>query len=488
MEQLAAQPTQERQRNQEQQRSFDPSASVNMLRYDLETFGQVLPETRERVCDEELSFLVEGVDRAARTSFVLKCEEDELVYFDKGEWKPYMATLYTGLEVAEREAGNDLRRSFLARWAVDDIKHGYKMDSLQPGESHTWHSSYAHEEEAKHGKQFMNSCGLVSDRKMGFLYRASCLEDGSVLLESQTVDGSDPDAFDKAMEMAEQEPAADLDDVMLAYDGVMEEKHGGDFFAGRRKTEANENAWQIIQQERDLIDYHLMKLEHIASLGLPPSLQEETAKKHLYGVWAAFKKRLDGTAWRPEPDALEQQDNPQQPVVAGSSWDIESEVNYAFKDFAKRGKVMVGCGGAISVLAGEENIMGASVEDVFSSIFGSGSGLTALEKKVGKISRGECAIASCPTRPGEVKVGGCGVCIDRCQRIFDEGKDPSKMVIITKAAGRNTVKGTVQYIAPIAEKPTQSIRVKQGEKPALSTNNTQNNSYSKDAERQLQHA
>jgi hypothetical protein len=53
----------------------------------------------------------------------------------------------------------------------------------------------------------------------------------------------------------------------------------------------------------------------------------------------------------------------------------------------------------------------------------------SLEAKVGKISRGKCVVESCPTRPGEVKVGGCGVCLERCQKLFDKGKDPTKMRI-----------------------------------------------------------
>lgn len=42
------------------------------------------------------------------------------------------------------------------------------------------------------------------------------------------------------------------------------------------------------------------------------------------------------------------------------------------------------------------------------------------------ISKGTCVVPSCPTRPGKVNVGPCGVCMDRCQRIYDRGGDPTK--------------------------------------------------------------
>ncbi len=89
------------------------------------------------------------------------------------------------------------------------------------------------------------------------------------------------------------------------------------------------------------------------------------------------------------------------------------------------------------------------IDSINSSIVES---LSALEKKVGKISRARCKVETCPTRPNEVKVGGCGVCLGRCQELFDQGKDPTKMGTVTKAAGNNTVKAAVKFVTPPAEK------------------------------------
>lgn len=43
------------------------------------------------------------------------------------------------------------------------------------------------------------------------------------------------------------------------------------------------------------------------------------------------------------------------------------------------------------------------------------------KKKIAK-----CVIKLCPSRPRAVTVGPCGVCMDRCQRMYDRGEDPVK--------------------------------------------------------------
>lgn len=129
-------------------------------------------------------------------------------------------------------------------------------------------------------------------------------------------------------------------------------------------------------------------------------------------------------------------------------------------------------GGCVGDNDKEFNSDGTRINAISSSIVES---LSDLEKKVGKISRARCKVETCPTRPNEVKVGGCGVCLGRCQELFDQGKDPTKMGTVTKAAGKNTVESTVSFVTPPAEKPAaRTPSVKIGEKPTPAGNNTQN--------------
>ena len=347
----------------EQRQSFDPMASVRMFRYDLDTFGRILPETRERVQDEELSLIVEGMDRASRTTFALKRTGDDLAYFKNGQWASYTGMLLTGQDVAKAEARKDPRRQFLAEDAARDLYHLYQMRKLKPGQQHVWYSGYRKDIEDKYGAAFMRECGRFPDRQMGFLYRAYCNADGDVILESQTTDRSDDQAYEAAMLRA-HEQGADMNGMVAAYDAVLAGKQGGNFYAGRRGAEVNENAWQAMHAHKDLIEYFLNKLEAIARMPLHAAALEEATKRHLYGTWAAFKQRIDGVVnramYQPSSGALS---------VAHVAL-LEREVNEAFTDFARAGKAMIGCGGNIEIAMGEKAFLDMDPKDVFKSIFG----------------------------------------------------------------------------------------------------------------------
>ncbi|HVV25605.1 MAG TPA: hypothetical protein VHC21_01045 [Candidatus Saccharimonadales bacterium] len=361
-ETLAEQPTAEKLK------SYDPVASVRRLRFDIEQFEDgIQPETRGQVCDEELSYLVEGVKKASRTRFLLKRQNEAIVYFHEGTWRNYSGLLLTGLEAAQAEAEEDHRRAFLADRANEDWVNGNLMCGLKPSEQHAWYSSYEHDREAEYGAAFMQSCGRQPDRKMGFIYLASCQEDGQVLLESQTVDLSDADGFAAVERLASSDQAVDMDTLVAAYDTAIYEKDGVERYAGRADAERQENAWDDIQRHRDLIEYHLNTLEAIAKRDLTPPALEAAVKKHTYGVWAAFKKRIEGEASSHISGGQVYMSHLADPHLHHL---LEQETQAAFNDFAQKGIVMVGCGGGFSMMMGEAGIMQASGAEVHSSIFG----------------------------------------------------------------------------------------------------------------------
>lgn len=131
------------------------------------------------------------------------------------------------------------------------------------------------------------------------------------------------------------------------------------------------------------------------------------------------------------------------------------------QNIARGVKAGRGYGGCSSVeLAEGENDLDATggTSNPQSAYGGRGSG---RNREKWKIKRGRCVVTTCPTRPGEVKVGPCGVCIDRCQQLYDSGKDPTKMGVVTRAASKNTTKATVDFVTPPTEKlPTRSLKTK----------------------------
>ncbi|CAN5148168.1 hypothetical protein BH09PAT3_BH09PAT3_1890 [soil metagenome] len=387
MEALVEQP------KQEQLKSFDVLASVDMLQFDLQRFGQILPETRQRVLDEELSYLTEGINRASRTSFALKRDEyGSLTYFDEGDWRPYSGMLRTGLEVARAEATKDPRRQFLAEWAERDEDMGYRMRSLKPGETLSWSNPYPHDIAKKYGTAFMKSCGLQPEREMGFMYQAICHENGSVELQSQTIDRSDPDGYAATEKSLQYDKDLDLDGMVRSYDGALRQKYGGHFYAGRRDAEIQENVWHAVKQQEDLIQHFIEGIESIATQNYDRDQLERMAKLHTYKVWATFEKRLT------DPKAGTE-----------TKQQLQYELDANFRLFVNQGRALVGCGGDSSVLQGEEAMLALSGEDAVDAIFGKnerGSEAYSFNKLM------FCVVCQAPPeeQAGKKMCGPCGIC------------------------------------------------------------------------------
>jgi hypothetical protein len=343
--------------------SFNVLASVNMLRADIAQCGRILPETRQRILDEELSLVSEGMNRASRTEFVLQRQSDDLAYYKNGRWESYTGMLLTGRDVAISEATSDPRKAFLRDDAIRDLEYGLKMRALRPGQQLVWLSPYRHDIEAQYGAAFMKQCGRFPDRKMAFIYRAYCEANGNIVLQSQTLDRSDDQALRAALTVADRSPIADLDEMVAAYDTVLSQKTGGEFYAGRLGAELRENAWEAILAQRDLVEYFYTKLESLAYSNLSGKRLEAAIKRHMYGVWAAFKNRIDSSVMQnyvPVQGGF--------PVMRMAL--MEQEVNQAFSEFASRGFAMIGCGGNIEVLQGEQNILAADANMIFEGMFG----------------------------------------------------------------------------------------------------------------------
>ena len=352
----------------ETRRSFDLAASARMMRADLLQFGYVLPETRERVVDEELSYVVEGVDRAAQTTFTFEAGDDDLHYRRNGRPHSYVAMLREGLQVAQAEAGQDSRKQFLAEDAHRDLHiHARNMLRLQPGEQYVWDSPYRHDIEAKYGARFMESCGRFPERQMGFIYRAHRSENGSITLESQTVDRSDEDAFESVRFAAQSDPNISMEALRSAYDTALEHKSGYTqrYHAGRTDSERRTNAWDDILAQGDLIEHFLTKIEQLAAdEQLQGTVLTSAAEKLTYGFWASFKRRLDGeTGGKFDTARFAESSMPRTVQYAL----LEQEVAAAYSSYAAAGKILIGCGGAISVSQETER---EAAEETFDGIFG----------------------------------------------------------------------------------------------------------------------
>ncbi len=348
-----------RTRESKQERSFDVLASVDLYRYDIETVGYIRPETRQRVYDEELSYIAEGINRPNYNSFTLKQINDELVIFHNGQWQPYLSTLMNGLKVAEAEARQDYRKSFEVKRRIDDLSRGYAMQKLQPGEKLPWHYDFPGEQLDYYGEKFLGDMGFQPERRMGYLCEAEKQPDGDVIIRHQSVDNCDEEALLAAEVIAGQ--GGSIDERRQAYDGALEQKHGKQFYAGRDLSDkqVEDNAWAMVAAHKDLIEeYFLKNVESLAYQQLPRYELERAKKRLTYGVWAALKERLDGTL----PGMTEGSS-----ISGAGCISVQAEVSSAYSALSARGEVLFGCGGSIS---GENALLNASPKSAFESIFG----------------------------------------------------------------------------------------------------------------------
>lgn len=387
----------------ETQKSFDVLASVNNLRFDIEQYGAVLFDTRERVRDEELSYIAEAIDRSSRTIFELKRGPDgELVYFNKGEWQPYLHMVSTGLAVARLEAHADPRREFLVQRAQEDLAHAKIMNEFEPGQRHTWFSPYPEAEAAQYGDSFIKDRGFKPDRKMGLLYQAICNADGVITLESQTVDNSNEASFAAVQQALLYDPEADLDVLTRAYDYQLMKQRGGYHFAGRPGEESYSNIWNQLQGSNDLINYHMSGLERIARLDLPKPQLERITKEHIFKSWSLFASRFEKGTLTSSPDTAPTDAT----YVANQPQNLEAEAVRQMHIFQSQGRVPNGCGGSISI--GGEDIFSADVEDVINALFGTKNAPEAysFNKKM------YCVVCQAPPEEnaGKKMCGPCGLC------------------------------------------------------------------------------
>jgi hypothetical protein len=343
---------------EEASKSFDVLASVKLYQHDLENAGYILPETRQRVYDEELSYIAEGINLPNYTEFVLNEHDGDLVYFHEGKWVPYTSTLIKGLETAKVEAATDYRKNFELQRRAEDLQRGYQLQKLQPGERISWYYEFPREQTNLYGEEFMESLGFYPERAMGYLCEAEKTKDGQVILRHQSVDNSDKIAFDEAISAARS--GGTIEDMTMAYDEVLKQKSGIDHYAGRRIDEnrPEENAWSAFVKHEDLVKHFLDQIEVIARQELPSWEAEKTKKRLTYGVWARLKERLDEQAIGITSDG------PEHSAYGGS---IQSQVESAYASAAARGEVLFGCGGSIT---GENATLSASPKAVFESIFG----------------------------------------------------------------------------------------------------------------------
>lgn len=415
-----------RQETVAEAKSFDMMASVRLLAHDIHTAGAIHPETMQRIEDEELTYVAEAIDRPFYSKFHLQFDP-ELGYknFHNGEWRSYIGMLWEGIKAEEQMVAADPRRGFLLDMAREDLRVGYELHKLEAGEVKVWSSPFRQVECDAFGPQFMKECGMQPERRMGFLYRAERHDDGSLTLESHSIDNSDPEIFAEVESILEYDTTADLDTLIRSYDGHMRMKHGQKFLAGRLFTGAlEENAYEFLLEQDDLIDHFMNQLTHIAhdyaqvaqapyeAIARVEATILRRKEELTYAFWAAVKERLDHT----QPTAVYDLQQPTGSLVSppvDRSMSAEATFAQAYHRAVSRNDQMIGCGGSISFGKSFDQMTPDEVRD---AIFGLESPMSSSKKSESYSFNKQMYCVSCQAPPEDEEpkkmCGPCGLCRD----------------------------------------------------------------------------
>ena len=429
---------------------FDLTSSARYMCYDLlhNTYGEgVLPETKQHVLRQELTLIAEAFDANTRTTTEMRRGHDgKFVYWCNGKWSPYASMLDGGQLAAEKLVADEPDFSFMLEWVEKDRENALQMEALTPGERYTWYSSFPHEAHGRLSKRYGSKCademlieqGLNPERQMGLIYQARCCEDGRVVLESQTIDNSDEDAYNWAIYQAKTDPNLSLDGIVQAYDEVMNDKDpSGDYYAGRAHEDRDRDAWQFIDKQHDLKAYLLEELEGIAKSRVYNEITGEEfefrCKYLIYGLWGLFKERFAQNHEGQEA-AFATTDYHDLSVISQQAHleSLRRESHSVVDKLIQRGAILIGCGVSVSMTREDlvRTVVDSSPNTVFSSIF---SGNEKLNYKFDK--KMFCVVCQAPPKGSdkEKACGPCGLCrgCDRAARIKESRSAKAQYTLAT---------------------------------------------------------
>lgn len=439
----------EREQNAQQGKVLDVLASVRMMQADIHEYGHVTPEVREQVRDEELTYVVEAIDLAHRTDYSLYMHPENGLCDVMGRSLSEMLEL--GQEAARSKAEKD-GREYVYKRAVWNHIEGQRLNRMMADNEHNVMVSFSpfpQEAYGKYGKKTLEEDGYQPGRKLGFIYVYTKLSDTELRVTTMSVDNCD---LDVVKELAERiglsddigqgvnskeasdnfqqyyrqysldtEQANDLPSRLLSkYDEIHERHFGVPVKAGRAIENEPSNGLEFANQNMDLVNHYLNKIENLA---LHNNLDIKAKEELTYSFWAAMNDRLKG--WKKMANRTESK----APIVnykstvsayAINAARLDSEMRTAMVGAMSRQEKPTGCGGSISGM-NSDGLASSSPLDTRDNIFSD----KAESKANWKWKKGVCVVEKCSTRPGETEVGPCSIC-KGCQSKFDAGKDPTK--------------------------------------------------------------
>ena len=273
----------------------DPAlASIERLRCDMRENGTIRPEIWQRVIDEEMSLIAEGLRGDVTTSFDFTYSENALRAAD-GE--SFMSIAQKGVDYFYEKSRQDDRYEFAYKRACHEYAEALLAERLASGEIKAQTiltvSPYPQEAADTYGTAFIQSLGYHPKRKAA-LVRAIEKTSSGVRMHSRIIEGSDLQrwntiCFNEKVSTTDDALAHQLyynEPASIVLDTI--ENH-----YSPRNEKDSENAWEFLKNQKELSEHYFLEIEKLSNSNLEGDQLKSALNTLRYNYWSAIRLRKD---------------------------------------------------------------------------------------------------------------------------------------------------------------------------------------------------
>lgn len=318
---------------------------LNLIRDDVYLHGQIRPETRTRLWDEETTRFAEMIHGPVNTSFDFSRSSDGRFLSESGNDIEEM--LENCLADVQGKSKHDARYKDieairkLERDELDLVRKNIEMLD-QPKEILVF-SPYPEDLETKHGRDFMIENGFDPNRRLSFIRLYKPDNRGGYSLKTVSIDNSDLTLwsqllgrkYNSSLELlsdcrTEEPGSSSLAQLVKSYDNLLSTN-------GRQSVQGIfhdriVNTWDFVKNQPDILNnYYFKGLEEIALAGY--SSEEELSRTRLLmaETCSVLRRRYET------------------PGNDSSYASLSQEVSHAMSSSSAKGESFIYCGGSFNI-------------------------------------------------------------------------------------------------------------------------------------------
>ena len=274
----------------------DPAiASIERLRYDVQENGSIRAEIWQRVVDEEMSLVAEGLRGDVTTLFDFTYSGKSLRAAD-GE--PFMSIAQKGIDYFYDKSKQDNRYEFAYKRACHEYAEATLAERLASGgidaQTILTISPYPQEAAQKYGNEFMQALGYHPQRNAALL-RAIEKTNSGVRMHSRIIEGSDlkrwnSTCFNEKVSTTDDALAQQLyfnEPASIVLDKIENQ------YAPRSENDSKENIWEFLKNQEELSQHYFAELENLANSNLVGDELKSALNTLRYNFWSAIRLRID---------------------------------------------------------------------------------------------------------------------------------------------------------------------------------------------------